>query len=362
MVGGTKASCINIICTFGLTYISSKMETRKLMRLGRSSLVVSLPNKWIKMNKLKKGDIIYLTTQKDGSLLISPGVRKEKPHKEITLVIKQEEDESFIARKIIACYLNGYGAIELVSSRFFSSRQQRAIKKVATSLKMSIMEANPKRIYLETLLDESKVSVDRTLRRIHMIVLSMCQGIGDVMKEWDMGLARSIYTLDDEVDQFTFLLLRLFRMCVEDPMLMSQVGIKAGDCLDFRILALKLEHIADCSADIAWRLLMLDSMDQRLPEHLLEFLIKKQALACKTYEESMRAFFSLNTELADRIIDSIGGVEELNREVSRLLMDERNPAVVCTFCHLRDNIEKIFEYSVDIAELVIDRSYYLREE
>ena len=106
------------------------METRKLMKLGRSSLVISLPNSWIKMNKLKKGDIVSITTQKDGSLLILPGIRREKPHKKITLLIKQDEDESFIARKIIACYLNGYEAIELVSSKFFSSRQQKAIKKV----------------------------------------------------------------------------------------------------------------------------------------------------------------------------------------------------------------------------------------
>lgn len=327
------------------------------MRLGRSSLVISLPNVWTKINKLSKGDRVSMMAQRDGSLLVLPGARKEMAYKRTSLVIEQDEDENFIIRKITACYLNGYDAIEVLSPKFFPSEQQKAIRKAVSSLGMSIMETDTRRVYVESLIDESKVSVSRTLRRIHVIVLSMCQGIIDVLKDWNMELARSIYGLDDDVDQFTRLLLRLSRKCVEDPVLMIEVGLEPGDCLDIKMLAHELEHIADCSVDMALRALVLHSTDQKIPEYLLEPLLEMHELACKLYDESMKAFFSLDIGLANKVIDSAVEVEELSKKASELLIKETNSAVVCTFCHLRHNVENIVDHSTDIAELVIDRGY-----
>ncbi len=333
------------------------METRRLVRLGRSSIVISLPRSWINMNKLKKGDVVSMAVQRDGSLLIFPEIRKEMPAKRISLVIKQSEDEASIARKIIACYLNGYSAIELISPKFFLSEQQRAIKKVALNLKMSIMETSTRRIYLESLLDESKVSVARTLRRIHTIISSMCQGITKVLKDWNVELASSIYNLDDEVDQFTFLLLRLSKKCIEDPMLATKTGVEPKDCLYLSMLAHKLEHIADCSADIAQRVLLLDESGKKFQPYLVEPLLEMHELACKLYDESMEAYFSLDTELANKVIDSMFEVEKLSKKAWKTLVRETNPAILCAFCYIRDKIESIAEYSTDISELIVDKSY-----
>ncbi len=338
------------------------METRKLMRLGRSSIVISLPRSWINMNKLKKGDIVSMAVQRDGSLLILPGIRKEIPVKKISLVIKQDDDERFIARKIIACYLNGYSAIELISPKFFLAKQQRVIKKVISSLKMSIMETSPRRIYLESLLDESKVSVSRTLRRIHMIIISMCQGITDVLRDWNIELAKSFYSLYDEVDQFTLLLLRLSKKGIEDPMLTIEVGLEPKDCLDLTMLAYKLERIAHCLADIAQRVLLLNKLGQKLPPYLLEPLLEMHELACKLYDETMKAYFSLDIELANKAIDSIAEVEKLSQKASEALVKETNSAVVCAFCYMREKIESMARYSVDIAKLVINRSCLAMEK
>jgi len=36
------------------------MEQRKIMSLGRSSLVISLPKYWVQLNELKQGDVATL--------------------------------------------------------------------------------------------------------------------------------------------------------------------------------------------------------------------------------------------------------------------------------------------------------------
>ena len=36
------------------------MEYRKLISFGKNSYVVSLPKNWVRQNKLKKGDLVYI--------------------------------------------------------------------------------------------------------------------------------------------------------------------------------------------------------------------------------------------------------------------------------------------------------------
>ena len=47
------------------------MEYRKLIRFGKSSLVISLPKGWTEKNKLGKGSLVYLDVNSEG-LVVSP--------------------------------------------------------------------------------------------------------------------------------------------------------------------------------------------------------------------------------------------------------------------------------------------------
>ena len=60
------------------------MDQRKVMSLGRSSLVISLPKRWVEMNELERGDTISLEVLRDRSLVVFPGVRKKRESQRIT--------------------------------------------------------------------------------------------------------------------------------------------------------------------------------------------------------------------------------------------------------------------------------------
>ena len=47
------------------------METRKLIKFGKNSYVMSLPKEWVKQNKLSKGSVLYVA-QEPGSISIAP--------------------------------------------------------------------------------------------------------------------------------------------------------------------------------------------------------------------------------------------------------------------------------------------------
>ncbi|MEM3816372.1 MAG: hypothetical protein QW341_05955, partial [Candidatus Bathyarchaeia archaeon] len=62
-------------------------------------------------------------------------------------------------------------------------------------------------------------------------------------------------------------------------------------------------------------------------------------------------------ELND-IIESNTIIEKLNEEIAILsFTEERSAEAVCACCALRDSILRIAEYSADIAEIAINRSY-----
>ena len=305
------------------------MEQRKIMSLGRSSLVISLPKHWIKLNELKRGDAVSLAVQRDRSLVVFPGAEKKKEAKKATLHVDPNEKEAIIIRNIIACYLNGYSGIRLVSKKIFSIAQQRAIRHIVRVLYMRIMESDAKNMYIQTLIDESKASVISGIRRMHLISSSMCRDSLNSLNEQDAKLARAVYTLDDDVDHFAFFLLRLLRSAALDPALANQLDLEPIDCLDYQTLVHRVEHVADHATNIAKHVIMLKERQQKISRPLLKLILASGNAAFASYNEAVEAFFSKKVDSSDKIIDEQKRIEKLDLDIaSKSFLTEKNALII----------------------------------
>lgn len=328
------------------------------MALGRSSLVISLPKHWVKLNELKRGDVVSLAVQRDRSLVVFPGVEKKKELKTITLHVDPDEKEVMIVRSIIACYLNGYSGIRLVSKGIFSIAQQKAIRRIVRILYMRIMESDAKNMYIQTLIDESKASVISGLRRMHLISSSMYRDALNSLKTRDANLARAVYTLDDDVDHFSFFLLRLLRSTTLDPTLANQLDLEPIDCLDYQTLIHRIEHVADHATNIAKNIIMLNGRQQKISKPLVELMLIAGNAALNAYNKAVEAFFSKDVDRSDEIIEEQKRIEKLDLDIaSKSFLIEKNALIICATCSIRDSIKRIAEYAADIAEITINRSY-----
>ena len=209
------------------------MDQRKIVFLGKSSLVISLPKPWIKLNSLKQGNFVSLTIQRDRSLAVFPGSEIRKEEKTITLEIDHNEGASLVSRRIIACYLNSYFGIKLIAKNIFTVAQQKSVRDIVGKLYMRIMESDSKHIYIETLIDETKVSIDSGVNRMHAITTSMYQDALNSMKNRDKELAKICYSLDDDVNHFSFFILRLLNSIAIDPALSNKLDFDSVDCLHY---------------------------------------------------------------------------------------------------------------------------------
>ncbi len=334
------------------------MEQRKIMSLGRSSLVVSLPKYWTELNELKPGDVVSMAITRDRSLVIFPGARKEREPTAITLHIESDKDISYIVRSIAACYLNGYSQIRLVSDKFFTVPQQKAIRRMVQMLYMRIMEADTKEMLIATLIDESKASIEAGINRMYKISSSMCRDAFNALKNRDADLAKSAYTIDDEVDHFSYFLLRLVRKAVVDPALANQLQVEPIQCLDYQTLIHRIEQISDQAANVAKHVVMLSGAGKQFSEQLLEKIYTAGCTALILYDKAVNSLFNKDVKNANEVIESKAGVEKLDREIASLaFLREKDTEVICAGCSIRDSIQRIAEYSADIAEITINQSF-----
>lgn len=328
------------------------------MSLGRSSLVVSLPKHWIKLNELKQGDSVSVAINRDRSLVVFPGLRKERGPSKITLHVDPDEREISIVRRIIASYLNGYSDIKVVSKKFFTVAQQKAISSIVRMLYMRIMEADTKEMQIVTLIDEAKASVQTGINRMYLISSYMCRDVLVALKNQDEALARSVYTLDDEVDHFSFFLLRLLRRAAVEPTLAGQLAVEPIDCLDYQTLIHRIEQVADQAANIAKHIIMLAGRGRKISEPLLEQMHVAGCAALASYDKAVNSLSLNDLSCSSEVIESQSKIETLDQDIATLAFSkEKSTEVICACCSIRDSIKRIVEYAADIAEITINRSH-----
>ena len=337
------------------------MEKRKIMQLGRSSLVISLPQEWCDLTKTKKGDLVDVAIKRDRSLAILPNLEEEEAHESITLHVNPDEHKSSITRSIIACYLNGYTNVQLVSKKFFTPSQQNAIRKVTKDLYMRILESNKNSVEIEFMLDELRVSIATNAKRMFNISKSMIEDVIEALKTQDAQLARSVFNLDDDVDHFCFFILRLLRRASLNPGLSDKLNLDPIKILDYQVLAYRIEHIADAAAALANQIISLHGENLFIPEEVNNLIVKAATDAFNQLDEAFNAFFTSEIHNCNAIIDRKGSILSQYHEIASttFLIPGIDAKMVCIICNIRDSIVRISDWAATIAENAISRFYSL---
>jgi len=333
------------------------METRKIMALGKSSLVVSLPKGWIETNDISKGDMVSLEVQRDLSLLVKSSLQVNDKGKRIVVDIDSDASSDSIFRIVIGCYLNGYNDIVLNSDSIFSVKQQQAIRDVVKSLYLRILASNASSVTVQTLMNESMANVRDGVERMHLITLSMCKDVLKAMKTWDLELARSVVALEEDVDQFMFYSLRLLRSAAIDPALANHLDLDMLDCLDYQTLVDLIERVADNVHNVAYSLVQIEEYKDEVPEELWSKLIKTTGASITAYETAIEVYRQRSVDDCDIIIDERYRLSQLARSITPFPNITVNIPFFYPLFVIRDSVMRIGDYASDIAELTIDKVY-----
>lgn len=330
------------------------IETRKLQSIGGNTLYVSLPKRWTNKKLLKKGDRVTLSSLPDGSMCIYPTTKQQKS-KEIILEIRPEDSSQSVKRGITAAYVDGFDMIKLKAKGRFTEKQQNVIRETIDHLfALELIEVTGNTIIIQCLLKET-LPIEKTLRRIHKIILSMFQETIFALKERDISLIKGLTRRRHDIKRLSLVTNRSLRSAVLFPTSTPQTTLGLIDYVDYLQILHIVSEIAENVNRILENVVVLNK--KVIPEHILNPLCERCIHIQDLYDQSIQALLSKNILLANHVLDSKTTVEDvwgLCKEA-----DEKSEINSLIFSHvflLIDNVKQIQQYSNEIAEIAIDRA------
>jgi phosphate uptake regulator len=321
-------------------------ELRKVQRTPTGTFFVCLPRSWAEEHGLKKGALVALDETSDGKLLVDPKYDVEQVPRVATLTVGP-----YLGREIIGRYLLGFDIIRVEAKERIDFDVRNVVKATVGSLiGLEIVEENYSQIVLQCLLEPSGFPPEKILRRNYAIVAGMNRDVVSSFVDGDLQRAKSVVARDDESNRLYFLLVRILRTILQNPRLSEKLGIPPIECLDYRLAASLVEAIGDASVKIAAKTLELNGV--KPSEELRKLLGGLQALCYEAHEQALKAFIEKDIASAENVRNMNEKIRVLFADIEKVTKEqpvEVMPQMLAAASFLR----QIYEYSVDLADLVV---------
>ena len=322
------------------------MESRKLQKTGGSTLIVSLPKKWIKKNKLDAGSEVRLLKQPDGTISIDPG--QSDPSKKIATVKCNDEENQHLFRNLIGTYLAGSTEIKVVGSPRLTVKERKTIRKFSASvIGLEIIEEEATQAILTDMSNPGALPLRTAIKRLYKIVSAMYSD-SVLILEGSEDLAADVVDRDKEADKLQWFIERQFNMMLEEPSLSRPLQASSFEGVIYSNVARYLERIAEH----ACRLTEIGYVAGLIPGRKMLPLAKD---AGKIMENSMKSFINNNPRKATVVIDK--GKKTMQKAQkyfeNRYKKEMEHPL---EFSIAMDAIVRTIAYSTDISEAAINYS------
>jgi phosphate uptake regulator len=334
-----------------------KEETRKLQITGGSTYVLSLPKKWVTQNGLDKGSQLLIRQEENGALaVLPPELAKPEKTDEATIKVSPENSCEALIRKTVSVYLLGYSIIHIRAKdqqKEVSSTQRNAIKTFARNMLVGteIVTDTSKDLTLQVLLSYPELSVPSALRRMTIITSSMHKDAITALRNIDCQLAQDVRATDYEVNRFHLYIIRQLKMAIQNPRIITEIGLKnPKDCLGYRLVTKMVERTADHATNIAKNV---QKLNKKLDEEFLRAIQEMNEVAISSFETAIESLFRLDYALAENVIAKANEITSLEKK-ALLSSKETNIEDATNIRLVIESVRRIAEYSMDIAEIVLN--------
>src|SRR3989442_642619 len=224
--GRNGSNGVRIWLSSVLTWIM-ELETRKVQKLGYSSLGVSLPKDWASSNGIRPGALVSLAIEDDGSLRVRVGPLEEYPvTAEATIDADEWSGPEALTRMITGNYIVGCNTIRLRSREELSPSQLQEIHEAVRGLTgLTIVNQGPKFVTIENFVEPTRFPIDGLLRRLHYLTSRMEKLALGVISGDAKGNIEEVARMELEVDRLYWLGRRQPLPSAPNPTTLSRVSV-----------------------------------------------------------------------------------------------------------------------------------------
>ena len=228
------------------------METRKVQRLGPSTLAMTLPAEWAAEHDVDKGDEVSLRMGGKGTLTVLP---ESASQGDASATIRADNlDADSLERAIVAQYILGRRVLHIQKDDgALDSEHINAVYQAETQLMgLGVIEETPDRIAIRCSVDPEDFTLDNLLERLESTGSTMRGEAVKALAHGNTDLAQRALNRERQANKIFVLLLRLIFTAYQNPNLARAVGLESGfPLIGYRSVAKNLELTADNAEDIA---------------------------------------------------------------------------------------------------------------
>ncbi len=229
------------------------METRKVQRLGPSTLAMTLPAEWAQSYDVEKGDEVSIRMGGKGTLTVLPeSVQSEESE---AIINASGLPADALERAIVAQYVLGRRIIhvEVEEGETLQSTHINAVYNAETQLMgLGVVEETPESIAIRCSVDAEDFTLDNLLERLESTGSTMRNEAIKALAHQNPDLAQRALNRERQANKIFVLLLRLIFTAYQNPNLARSVGLTDGfPLIGYRSIAKNLELTADNAEDIA---------------------------------------------------------------------------------------------------------------
>ena len=328
------------------------MEIRRVQITGGSSYIITLPKEWIKISNIQKNDPIGLLTQSDGTLLITSKIKEEQLYKVKEFDTGKIPKQTFLLRQLIGAYIAGYTSIIVKSPLRMSTDVRNVLRTFTqTTIGQEIIEETDDSITLKDLLNPIEMPLDRTIKRMQIIVKGMNEDVLRLVKTCDKKLADEIIFRDTEVDRLHLLIARQYHIILQNVSLAEKMNITINLSSTYFLISRIIERIGDHLVRIAQNIQHLNNNKHN--QKIIDKIEMADGLALDIFNKSIGAFFRKDIKASNENIDNVEKLEKLCEEINTLALQQKG-IIAISIGYIADSIRRIGEYAEDISETVIN--------
>jgi phosphate uptake regulator len=256
---------------------------------------------------------------------------------------------------LIALYFLGFNVINIVPKEDRLLVDQReVIKNIVRRVLMGteIIADSATGITLQVLINLLDLSVDAAFKRMLLIAKSMYRDAITALKENNVELAQEVIKSDDEVDRFSFYIVRQLKIAIKNEHLLKEIGLEEPrNCLGYRLIAKSVERVADHAVIIAKDII---EMKQRLNRETVDKIAAMSNFSLEVLDDACLSMFKRDYEAADRAIEKARKADELEKAILRTASKPRDASELYRIKLITENVRRVAEYASDIAEIVLN--------
>jgi phosphate uptake regulator len=297
-------------------------ELRRVQKVGKFTLTVSIPSEYAKRMNLSAKDTLLFREDADGTLRLIPA-GKAKTAGKATIKVEQVGGDEMLAKLIVGAYALGYDTIELGGKQpLGQATADLAIGTIKRLRGMEVVESDSRHIVAQSFIDPTKFPVDSLVKRLQILVSQSLDYVMDALDLRHAGRLNEVRRAQEEIDELYWLILRQLLVALSRRELASEIGIESplhatGD----RVSAKTLDEIGRVIFDIAEELVRLKGKGTQMDPKVVDSIKKLATKAGEAFNTTVEVLLAPDVKLIGRAVALVDETTALEKEITHEMLE-----------------------------------------